>query len=94
MDQTKTNIVRAFLHGLTGAGLFKRLDYPGAPTEFIDSRTLEEIVKSGEFRQTCRTYGPYLRPIEGQDEISHNKPHDYAGTIELEKEEEIARSHR
>jgi hypothetical protein len=42
------------LHGLTGAGLFCRLDYPGAPKEFVDSRPLEEIMASGEFDETCR----------------------------------------
>ena len=48
MNQTKTNTLRAYLHGLTGAGLFRRLDYPGAPAEFIDSRSLKEILANGE----------------------------------------------
>jgi hypothetical protein len=42
-------ILRAFLHGFTGAGLFRRLDYPGAPKEFVDSRSLEEIHLSGDY---------------------------------------------
>jgi hypothetical protein len=54
-DQAR-NIMRAFLHGLTGAGLFRRLDYPGAPTEFVDSRSLEEIRASGEFDHYCQMY--------------------------------------
>jgi hypothetical protein len=29
MNRQTTIIVRAFLHGLTGAGLFRRLNYPG-----------------------------------------------------------------
>jgi len=49
-------MIRAFLHGLTGAGLFHRLDYPGAPTEFVDSRSLDEIMASGEFDHYCRMY--------------------------------------
>lgn len=49
MKQETANLVRAFLHGLTGAGLFRRLDYSGAPKEFVDSRSLEEIYASGEF---------------------------------------------
>ena len=30
--------LQAFLDGLTGAGFFGRLRWPGAPTELIDSR--------------------------------------------------------
>ena len=44
----KSNVALAFLHGLTGAGLFRRLDYPGAPTEFIDSRSYEEFAQSND----------------------------------------------
>ena len=55
MSQTAA-IARAFLHGLTGAGLFRRLDYPGAPVEFVDSRSLEEIHASGEFDRTVTAY--------------------------------------
>lgn len=55
MSQT-ANIARAFLHGLTGAGLFRRLDYPGAPVEFIDSRTPLEVLASGEFEATCKAF--------------------------------------
>ncbi|MFY9745575.1 MAG: hypothetical protein WA891_00695 [Acidobacteriaceae bacterium] len=50
------NIVRAFLHGVTGAGLFRRLDYPGAPAEFVDSRPLDEIYASGEFDRTLHHF--------------------------------------
>jgi hypothetical protein len=32
----------AFMQGYTGAGLFGKLRRPGAPTEFIHSRTVEE----------------------------------------------------
>jgi hypothetical protein len=51
MKQQTANIVRAFLQGFTGAGLFRRLDYPGAPVEFVDSRSLDEIRASGEIDQ-------------------------------------------
>ena len=56
MQEETANIVRAFLHGITGAGLFHRLNYPGAPTEFVDSRSIDEIIASGEFDETCRNY--------------------------------------
>jgi hypothetical protein len=44
MNQRTRNIVRALLDGLTGAGLFRRLRYPGAPTHMIDPRSVEEIL--------------------------------------------------
>jgi len=56
MTEHTRNLMRAFLHGFTGAGLFRRLDYPGAPAEFIDSRTPEEIHASGEFDRNCNAY--------------------------------------
>jgi hypothetical protein len=57
MKQQTTNIIRALLHGMTGAGLFRRLDYPGAPKYFIDPRSVEEVIASGEFDQTCKELG-------------------------------------
>ena len=59
MSQT-ANIARAFLHGLTGAGLFRRLTYPGAPEEFIDSRAVSELEESGEFLGWIRDVNPDL----------------------------------
>jgi hypothetical protein len=56
MNQQKANLVRAFLQGLTGAGLFRRLDYPGAPTEFVDSRPIREILASGDFERNSEIY--------------------------------------
>lgn len=46
----------SFMMGFTGAGLFTRVRRPGAPTEFIDSRTLEEYLASGEFEETLAKY--------------------------------------
>jgi hypothetical protein len=46
----------AFMQGFTGAGLFGKLRRPGAPTEFIDSRTVEEYLESGEFDRTVALY--------------------------------------
>lgn len=37
------SMLDAFLDGFTGAGLFAKLRWPGAPTEFIDSRTAREF---------------------------------------------------
>ena len=49
--------LRAFLDGLTGAGLFRRLEIPGAPTQLFDTRSVEEVVASGEFDETCERLG-------------------------------------
>lgn len=54
------DLARAFLHGLTGAGLFRRLEYPGAPTEFVDSRSIEELKNSDEFLEWIRAVDPAL----------------------------------
>ena len=56
MKQQTVNIVRALLHGFTGAGLFRRLNYPGAPTAFVDSRSIDEIIASGELDETYQDY--------------------------------------
>lgn len=37
----------AFWDGCTCAGLFGKLRRPGAPTEFTDSRTVEEFLNRG-----------------------------------------------
>jgi hypothetical protein len=42
----RTSMIRAFLQGMTGAGLFRWLDYPGAPTHAIDPRPVEEILRT------------------------------------------------
>jgi hypothetical protein len=53
-NETKS-LVRAFLHGMTGAGLFRKLDYPGAPKEFVDSRPVRDV-PIAEFEETCRRF--------------------------------------
>jgi hypothetical protein len=47
----------AFLDGATGAGLFGKLRWPGAPTELIDSRSVEEFVASGDFEKSMESFG-------------------------------------
>jgi hypothetical protein len=72
MSDQHASTVRAFLQGLTGAGLFRRLDYPGAPAEFIDSRTVDEIRTSGEFDYYCRTYN-YARTAQQREDARRNR---------------------
>jgi hypothetical protein len=51
------------LQGLTGAGLFRRLNYPGAPTEFVDPRSPDEI-----FAETPWLREHYTRLAENEKE--------------------------
>jgi hypothetical protein len=55
-----SNSFVTFMQGFTGAGLFGKLRRPGAPTEFIDSRTVEEYLESGEFDRTVALYRAYV----------------------------------
>lgn len=50
------DLFTAFFQGFTGAGLFGGASLPGAPTEFIDSRSLEEFHSTGEFEETLGQY--------------------------------------
>lgn len=61
-----SNVFIAFMQGFTAAGLFGKLSRPGAPTEFIDSRSVEEYVASGEFEETLLRYRDYIpdRPAQ------------------------------
>jgi hypothetical protein len=43
MTRQTVNFVSAILDGLTGAGLFRRLSYPGAPRYAVDPRPLYQI---------------------------------------------------
>lgn len=43
MRSEATNFIRAILQGMTGAGLFRRLHYPGEPEEFIGTETADEV---------------------------------------------------
>jgi hypothetical protein len=56
MSNLANIVVDAFLDGFTGVGLFGKLRRPSAPTEYVDSRSLEEFKASGEFEATVRRY--------------------------------------
>jgi hypothetical protein len=58
----------AFLDGVTGAGLFGKLRWPGAPTELIDSRTVDEFLASGDFERSMKGFG-YHRVDEPPAEV-------------------------
>jgi hypothetical protein len=56
----------AFMDGVTCAGLFGKLRRPGAPTELIDSRTVEQYLASGEFEETLSRLGVEVPERIGQ----------------------------
>lgn len=49
MSNLENIMIDAFFDGLTGAGLFGRLRRPSAPTEYVDSRSLADMKRGGEF---------------------------------------------
>jgi len=44
MRQRTINVIQALLDGLTGAGLFQRLRYPGSPRFAVDPRSASDIL--------------------------------------------------
>jgi len=73
MNQQPTNMFRAFLQGFTGAGLFRKLSYPGAPTEMIDSRSMEEIRATGEIEFNIARYREAKRAKASDDVRAPNR---------------------
>lgn len=65
MKRLTRNIIMAFLDGLTGAGLFRKLNYPGAPTHVIDPRSVEEIIESGDLGEEQTRLLKELKDPEG-----------------------------
>jgi len=51
MNRNGRIFLRAFLQGFTGAGLFRKLEYPGAPSEFVDSRSSKEALADPATRE-------------------------------------------
>lgn len=64
MNRQRNNLFDAFLDGFTGAGLFARLRWPGAPTEVIDTRDVDDLYQSGEFYANVRFFERTLSPVE------------------------------
>lgn len=72
---TTTNVVRALLQGFTGAGLFRRLSYPGAPACFVDPRSLAELIAAGEVDRDCRIFAE-SRYFTAKDEARQQRRDD------------------
>ena len=67
--------LEAFLDGATGGGLSGKLRRPGAPTELIDSRTVEEFLGLGAFERIlsrCKTHISG-RPARPKDKGGHGE---------------------
>lgn len=78
MNQS-TNIVSAFLDGLTAAGLFRRLSYPGAPRHFVDQRSLPQYLADendrGDYVRHCKaTPGTDGAFVGAETETGTRKP--------------------
>jgi hypothetical protein len=67
--------LEAFLDGATGAGLFGKLRRPGAPTELIDSRTVEGFLVSGDFERILSRCKAHIsdRPARPTDKAGHGE---------------------
>ena len=50
--ETRT-LIRAFLDGFTGAGLFRKLEIPGAPTRLFRPKSDEEDVAREDLKDTA-----------------------------------------
>ncbi len=50
----------SFLMGASGAGLFTKAVRPGAAAEFVDSRSVEEYLASGQFEEALEVYSSYV----------------------------------
>jgi hypothetical protein len=68
----KVNFARGILHGFTGAGLFRRLTYPGAPEDIVDTRSVDELVESGVFMDWLCAANPVLAARYAQD-LDHRR---------------------
>jgi hypothetical protein len=65
--------LQAFLDGATGAGLFGKRSWPGAPTEFIDSRSPTEFDAAHEAQRFAyrRSNENQSSPRRLSDDLGH-----------------------
>lgn len=69
MSRVRTIALESFLDGITFAGLFGKLRWSGAPTEFVDSRSIDEFLASGQFGQDLETYKYAIEDMQRQRAI-------------------------
>ena len=56
MARSFSTLFDVFLDGFTGAGLTGKLRRPGAPTEFVDSSSVEDFKNDGEYASTVSRF--------------------------------------
>ena len=87
MNRQMTYFVRAVMQGMTGAGLFRRLRYPGQPEVFMGTVTADEARSSALYQKMDQavtkiheresadaelaTYYTRLYRTEAHDHIDH-----------------------
>ncbi len=71
MTRQTVNFIRAILDGMTGAGLFRRLSYPGAPRYAVDPRPIYQIVAHTPGLQNLkdRVRSEWARALQHQYEL-------------------------
>jgi hypothetical protein len=87
LRQMRESFSAGFLDGL-GAGVFTRLRRPGAPDELIDSRSIAEFIRSGEFDQIKHAF---VLAVEDY-EANHGRRPSY-GLGWAEDAREVVRRH-
>jgi hypothetical protein len=73
MSRLGNIVLDAFLDGFTGAGLFGRLRWPGAPTEVIDSRGVEALYETGEFETNVQHFRAAVEDMKA-DRAAQGRP--------------------
>ncbi len=70
MTSQATNFFRAMLQGITGAGLFRTLRYPGETDEFIGTETTEEVVSSPVYQHMARVVSEARERAVGERQMA------------------------
>jgi hypothetical protein len=86
MTVQSVNIVRAFLQGFTGAGLFRRLNYPGAPAHFVDPRSLAQLIAAGEVDRNCWIFAEHRYGAARDEARQQNREAEAAKVADREAE--------
>lgn len=80
MTPKTANFIRAILQGMTGAGLLRRLRFPGQADVFMGSETAEDV-RSGEFYQSLlamkRKHASETELAAYYARLYRTEPHDH-----------------
>lgn len=80
MSPKTANFIRAILQGMTGAGLYCRLRYPGQADVFMGTETADEV-RSGEFYRSLlamkRKHASETDMVAYYERLYRTEPHDH-----------------